>query len=77
MLVAVVNHGRTADALALGRAFAAAAEVVLIDSGSDRDAQQAGDFDLALPNVYYAGLLNAAVAAGAAARRRAALPCLL
>jgi GT2 family glycosyltransferase len=66
VLVAIVNHERTDAALALGRAFGAAAEVVLIDSGSRLSRQQARGFDLALPNVYYAGLLNAAVALAAA-----------
>jgi hypothetical protein len=65
VLVAVVNHGQTDAALALGRSFRRAAEVVLIDSGSDLSREQARAFDLALPNVYYAGLLNAAVALAA------------
>jgi hypothetical protein len=69
VLVAVVNHERTEAALALGRVFAGAAEVVLIDSGSRLTPEQATAFDLALPNVYYAGLLNAAVVA---AQRRGA-----
>lgn len=62
MLVAIVNHERTEAALALGRAFAAAADVVLVDSGSRLSREEARRFDLILPNVYYAGLLNAAVA---------------
>jgi hypothetical protein len=66
VLVAVVNHERTDAALTLGREFRAASEVVLIDSGSRLSPEQARGFDLRLPNVYYAGLLNAAVAVAAA-----------
>src|SRR5262245_40997090 len=61
LLVAIVNHQRTDAALALGAAFRPAAEVVLIDSGSRLSRRQARGFDLALPNVYYSGLLNAVV----------------
>jgi hypothetical protein len=68
LLVAVVNHGHADAALALGRAFRSAAEVVLIDSGSSLSPDQARGFDLVLPNVYYAGLLNAAAALAARLR---------
>lgn len=63
MLLAVVNHARTAEALALKRAFTPHLETVAIDSGSALSAEERAGFDVALPNVYYAGLLNAVAAA--------------
>lgn len=62
MNLVVVNHACTTAALALRTAFAPHAAVTLIDSGSKlTPAEQAG-FDVVLPNVYYGGLLSAAVA---------------
>jgi hypothetical protein len=59
MLIAILNHGHTAAALALKRAFAAHAPTVALDSGSTLTAAERAGFDVALPNVYYSGLLNA------------------
>jgi hypothetical protein len=61
--VAIFNHNRNRDAHALADGFRAFAPVIAIDSGSDFGPGEAAWFDLRLPNVYYAGLLNAAVAA--------------
>lgn len=59
MLIAILNHEHTAAALALKRTFAACGPVVALDSGSTLTAAERAGFDVALPNVYYSGLLNA------------------
>ena len=59
MHVAIINHEHTAAALALKAAFAPHAEVLALDSGSNLTTAERSQFDLALPNVYYSGLLNA------------------
>lgn len=59
MLVAIVNHGLNAQALSLKRAFLPHTRTVAIDSGSELTPAERAGFDLALPNVYYSGLLNA------------------
>jgi hypothetical protein len=61
--VVVINHGLAEQALALRDAFARHVSALAIDSGSRLDAAQAARFTVALPNVYYSGLVNAAVAA--------------
>ncbi len=59
MVVAILNHALTEQALALKRTFSALARTLAIDSGSTLTPDQRAAFDLALPNVYYSGLLNA------------------
>ena len=61
MIAAVVNHEHTDEALKLGRAFSAHCATVLLDSGSTLNSEQRTEFTECLPNVYYSGLLNAAV----------------
>jgi hypothetical protein len=68
LLVAVGNHEHTEAALRLKQSFAAHAPALAIDSGSRLSAAQARGFDQVLPNVYYGGLLNAAVRAAQDAR---------
>lgn len=60
MLVVIVNHAHTAQTLSLRQRFPEDVEVLAIDSGSDLTDAERGAFDLALPNVYYGGLINAA-----------------
>ncbi|HEY1794429.1 MAG TPA: hypothetical protein VGG34_16055 [Opitutaceae bacterium] len=56
VLVVVINHGHNAEALGLKARLGP--RTLAIDSGSAlSDAERAG-FDLALPNVYYSGLMN-------------------
>ena len=62
MLIAVLNHARTAAALALADSLNNAGRVHLIDSGSALTPAERARFDVCLPNVYYSGLLNAAAA---------------
>ncbi len=59
MFVAILNHGHVAQALELKRAFLPHARTIAIDSGSTLTPLERSGFDLALPNVYYSGLLNA------------------
>lgn len=59
MVVAILNHALTEQALALKRTFSVHARTLAIDSGSALTPEQRAAFDLALPNVYYSGLLNA------------------
>ena len=59
--IAIFNHNRNRHAHALADGFRAFAPVVAIDSGSKLGPGEAEWFDLRLPNVYYAGLFNAAV----------------
>jgi hypothetical protein len=65
MLLAVINHGLSGQALALKRAFAPHTPALAIDSGSALTSVERAAFDLALPNVYYSGLLNAVATASA------------
>jgi hypothetical protein len=58
MFVAVINHALARQALDLKRSFAAHAQTIVIDSGSSLTAAERAEFDVALPNVYYSGLLN-------------------
>jgi hypothetical protein len=58
MFVAVINHALTAQARHLKRSFAGHAHTIAIDSGSSLTSADRADFDVALPNVYYSGLLN-------------------
>ena len=58
MLVAIINHECTANAIALKKAFSLHETTVLIDSGSRISEKNRPHFDVLLPNVYYAGLLN-------------------
>lgn len=59
MLVAIINHALTRHALELKRAFSPHARTIAIDSGSLLTTDEYPQFDVALPNVYYSGLLNA------------------
>lgn len=61
MLIAVVNHEHNKEAAALVEGLAPFGEVVAIDSGSKLESRFRDVFDLKLPNVYYTGVLNAAV----------------
>jgi hypothetical protein len=65
VLVAILNHERTSAALRLADAFRAVTSTVTIDSGSRLSPEARARIDVALPNVYYAGLLGAAVTCGA------------
>jgi hypothetical protein len=67
VLVAIANHECNEGAAELVRGFGPHAPVVAIDSGSRLGPRHEGLFDVRLPNVWYAGLLNEAVAQ---ARRR-------
>jgi hypothetical protein len=60
MLFTIINHRHNQASIALKAAFAPHVDVFLIDSGSDLSPAELPHFDLALPNVYYCGLLNAA-----------------
>jgi len=70
LLVAVVNHEQQAGARRLVEAFRPHATVIALDSGSRLAPHERALFDACLPNVYYAGLLNEAVRALAAAPAR-------
>jgi hypothetical protein len=59
MFIAVINHALNAQALQLKQIFSRLARTIAIDSGSPLTAAERAGFDLALPNVYYSGLLNA------------------
>lgn len=58
VLVAIVNHENTGNALSLARGFRRHAETLLIDSGSELSEQERAQFDILLPNVHYSGLFN-------------------
>jgi len=60
--VVIVNHGLPGEALALKQACAPHAHTLAIDSGSALTVGQQAGFDLVLANVYFSGLVNAAVA---------------
>jgi hypothetical protein len=59
----VVNHARNREAHELVQALRAHVPALAIDSGSTFAAGEEAWFDLRLPNVFYSGLFNAAVAA--------------
>lgn len=59
MLVAIINHAHVLQALELKRTFLRHARTIAVDSGSTMTPLERSAFDLALPNVYYSGLLNA------------------
>jgi hypothetical protein len=61
MLAVVVNHNHTANAVALKESLGRRVKTLLLDSGSALEPEHATAFDRLLPNVYYSGLLNAAV----------------
>lgn len=63
MLFIVLNHRHNDAAIRLKTAFSPYADVLAIDSGSDLSPTERPHFDIALPNVYYCGLLNAATRA--------------
>lgn len=63
LLLAILNHGPAAPALALRAVLRATAPVLALDSGSTLSVEERARFDYVLPNVFYAGLLAAAVAA--------------
>ncbi len=63
MLFIIINHRHNQATIALKAAFSPHADVLAIDSGSDLTPAERPHFDLALPNVYYSGLLNAAAEA--------------
>lgn len=58
VLVSVVNHENTSNALSLARRFRERSETMLIDGGSALTEEQMSLFDVVLPNVYYSGLFN-------------------
>lgn len=58
ILVSIVNHENTSNALTLARGFGERAETMLIDSGSRLTDGEKEQFDVVLPNVYYSGLFN-------------------
>ena len=60
MLVTVVNHNHTQQAIRLRDSFAKEKQSLLIDSGSDLSASEEDRIDIGLPNVYYTGLINEA-----------------
>lgn len=60
MLVAVINHALNDRAIRLKERLSEFVDVIAIDSGSELTDSQRSHFDLALPNVYYAGCLDAA-----------------
>jgi len=62
MLITIVNHNHTAQALQLAQRLRFYGEVVTLDSGSHLTPLEQTAFDVCLPNVYYCGLLNAAYA---------------
>jgi hypothetical protein len=70
LLIAVINHGLNTKALRLKAQLQTTAAAIAIDSGSALTAQEREQFDLALPNVYYRGLLAAAVGAAEQGRHR-------
>lgn len=59
MFVAILNHGHVNAALELKRTLTQHARTIAIDSGSELSPAQRTGFDIALPNVFYSGLLNA------------------
>lgn len=59
MFIAILNHALTRQALELKRRLSPHARTIAIDSGSVLTTEEFAQFDLALPNVYYSGLLNA------------------
>lgn len=63
LLIAILNHGPAARALALRSTLRRGAPAIAIDSGSRLSAEERAAFDYVLPNVFYAGLLAAATAA--------------
>jgi len=68
LAVAVLNHNRTRDAIAIRALFAPHAPCVLIDSGSALGPSERESIDIALPNVHYSGMLREAVRRFADAR---------
>jgi hypothetical protein len=60
--VVVFNHEHTAAAFRLREAFGRHAPAVAFDSGSRLSHDERAQFDRAFENIYYAGLMNEAVA---------------
>ncbi|MEC4894059.1 MAG: hypothetical protein SAL07_18800 [Oscillatoria sp. PMC 1051.18] len=60
MLITIVNHNCNDNAVELISGFRSCGEVLAIDSGSNLAEPYQNYFDLKLPNVYYANLLNIA-----------------
>ncbi|HUF07819.1 MAG TPA: hypothetical protein VMO47_00775 [Rhodothermales bacterium] len=58
LLISIVNHENTENALRLASRFRECAKTLLIDSGSALTGEEVKHFDVVLPNVYYAGLFN-------------------
>jgi len=58
VLVAICNHNFNENAVKLKRFFAPSFATLILDSGSSTTVEE---FDVCMPNVYYAGLWNKAV----------------
>ena len=63
LLTAIINHNHNEEGIALKESFTPLVDTILIDSGSTFKEGEKEQFDYALPNVYYNGLINQAYAA--------------
>lgn len=58
LVTAIINHNCNENAIRLKKGFERFSETVLIDSGSDLSVEEAANFDILLPNIFYSGLIN-------------------
>ena len=59
MLIAIINHKHTSNAIKLKVHFEKHSDVICIDSGSELNQEEKKHFKISLGNVYYCGMINA------------------